>query len=126
VQQLKGLEISFSSSIYAEKLSSRPDYQNSYGQGSNQNYNEGFIGNWGSPFKDKAAEVNAASGGILNYDQVENVRTRIKFRYPGLFPDLPDSIPYQAYDILDDFFQTGMLFENSLNINGGDAKIILL
>jgi len=118
----KGLEVSYSTSYSQEKISSLPDYQNSYGQGSNQNYNGGFIGNWGAPFGPKAAAVNAASGGILNYAIVDKVPTQLKIRYPGLFPELPDQIDYKAYDILSSFFETGKLVENSLSVSAGDAK----
>jgi len=43
----KGLEVTYNSSYSMEKISSIPDYQNTYTQGSNQtSYNGGFIGNW--------------------------------------------------------------------------------
>ena len=118
----KGLEVSYNVSYNTESISSIPDYQDKYGQGSNQNYNGGFIGNWGGPFADQAAIVNAQSGGILNYPIQRFVPTQIKTRYPGLFPNLPDSLEYKGYDIIDNFFKTGVLVENSLNISAGDAK----
>lgn len=118
----KGLEVSYSVSYNAEQVSSLPEYQNAYGQGSNQNYNGAFIGNWGAPFADQANKVNTASGGLLKYPIINEVPTQIKIRYPGLFPDVPDNIPYKAYDILGSFFQTGNMLENSLNVNAGDGK----
>jgi len=118
----KGLEVNYSSSYNAEQISSLPEYQNAYGQGSNQNYNGGFIGNWGAPFAEQARKVNAASGGLLKYPEILKVPTQLKIRYPGLFPDLPDELDYKAYDILNSFFQTGKMVENSVNVNAGDGK----
>jgi len=120
----KGLEVSYSSSYTTEKISSLPDYQNSYGQGSNQNFNNGFIGNWGAPFRAQAELVNANSGGILNYPLVDSVPSRVYQRYPGLFPEtvVPKNLPYKPYDILNAFFKTGFLSENSLNVSAGDSK----
>ena len=118
----KGLEVSYSTSYNAEQVSSLPDYQNAYGQGSNQNYNGAFIGNWGAPFADQARKVNAASGGLLKYPEINYVPTQLKIRYPGLFPNLPDSIQYKAYDLLNAFFKTGNMVENSLNVNAGDGR----
>jgi len=118
----KGLEVNYSVSYNNEQVSSLPDYQNAYGQGSNQNYNGAFIGNWGAPFAAKAREVNAASGGLLKYPEILKVPMQLKVRYPGLFPDLPDELDYKAYDILGGFFQTGNMLENSLNVNAGDGK----
>ncbi len=55
----KGLEVTFNSSFNVEELSGIPDYQDVYTQGSNQVYNGGFIGNWGSPFPNHVDEINA-------------------------------------------------------------------
>jgi TonB-dependent SusC/RagA subfamily outer membrane receptor len=46
----KGMEVTFNTSASVEKIAGLPVYQDVYGQGSNQIYNGGFIGNWGSPF----------------------------------------------------------------------------
>lgn len=118
----KGLEVGYSASYNAEQVASLPEYQNAYGQGSNQNYNGAFIGNWGAPFADQARKVNEASGGLLKYKEILKVPTQIKIRYPGLFPDVPDEIDYKAYDLLNAFFKTGNMVENSLNVNAGDGK----
>ena len=50
-----------------EKISSVPDYQSTYMQGSNQVYNGGYIGNWGQPFPYMVDEINAQYG--TNYTQ---------------------------------------------------------
>ncbi len=63
----KGLEVRYNMSYAQEKISSVPDYQNTYMQGSNQVYNGGYIGNWGQPFPYKVDEINAQYG--TNYTQ---------------------------------------------------------
>ncbi len=58
----KGLEVSYNTSYSIETLGSLPEYQNVYTQGSNQNYNGGFIGNWGAPFPEHVDRLNAQYG----------------------------------------------------------------
>ena len=54
----KGLEVTYSSSYNTEKISGLPDYQDTYMQGSSQNYNGGFLGNWGAPFPSYVDPIN--------------------------------------------------------------------
>ena len=68
----KGLEINFNSSMSWEQISGLPKYQDKYAQGSNQNYNAAFIGNWGSPFGAYADEINAQYAGT-DYTRVDSV-----------------------------------------------------
>lgn len=58
----KGLEVTYNSSFQVEQLSGIPDYQTVYGQGANQVYNGGFIGNWGAPFADQVDRINSVYG----------------------------------------------------------------
>ena len=118
----KKLEVTYTSSYSNEKISSIPDYQSKYGQGSNQNYNGAFIGNWGAPYADQARFLNQRSGGILNYDIMDSVATQLNDRYPGVFPNLPKKLAYRAYDVIDGFFKEGQLVENSVSFAGGNSK----
>jgi TonB-dependent SusC/RagA subfamily outer membrane receptor len=66
----KGLEVSFNSSMNFEEISGLPDYQDVYTQGSNQNYNGGFIGNWGAPFPEYVDQLNQQyHGGTQRYSK---------------------------------------------------------
>ncbi len=143
----KGLEVTFNSSFNVEELSGIPDYQDVYTQGSNQVYNGGFIGNWGSPFPNHVDEINAKYG--TNYTKVYGVYpdgqpypdgtapNPINNRYPGLFPEfvqqytrtdnglvVPVSAPYaiEPHDIIGGFFRQGKIFENALQISSGSDK----
>ena len=64
----KGLEVTYNGSYNVEKVSSLPDYQDIYSQGSNQLYNAGFIGNWGAPFSEYVDQLNAQYG--TNYSKI--------------------------------------------------------
>lgn len=80
---------------YAEGL---PKVQNQYGQGTNGVYNPASSSSWGPKF---GSTPTVANGLLVNGQPV----------------------PYQAYpNNISDFFQTGTISDNSLLINGGDAK----
>ncbi|MBP9873730.1 MAG: SusC/RagA family TonB-linked outer membrane protein [Haliscomenobacter sp.] len=141
----KGLEVTYNSSYQLEQISGIPEYQNVYGQGSNQVYNGGFIGNWGNPFAEHVDRLNSTYG--TNYSKVivpgypEGTVPHplvsggfAGSRFPSVFPELMEPtpgnpsvlraipVPYRPYDIIDPFFQDGQLFENSLNISAGGPE----
>lgn len=131
----KGLEVTYNTSYSTEKISTIPDYQDSYTQGSNQTYNGGFIGNWGSAFPAQVDRINQSLGferysKIIdaNYPAgfVPNPLTGVAYgaaRYKTAFPELLDSkglaVPYELkpYDIIGGFFRQGNVIENSFNIS---------
>ncbi len=108
----KGLEVTFNTSYAIEEVANLPDYQNSYGTGTNFNYSQ-VNGSWGAPFV-----------GARNYAQ----RTTIPHWYDGVigFEELwGTTVPYQAYpDNVEDFFQTGGTLENSINVQGGNERSV--
>ncbi|MFZ4559319.1 MAG: SusC/RagA family TonB-linked outer membrane protein [Saprospiraceae bacterium] len=141
----KGLEVTYNSSYQLEQISGIPEYQNVYGQGSNQVYNGGFIGNWGSPFAQHVDRLNSTYG--TNYSKaivpgypegtVPHPLVSGGFagpRFPSVFPNLMEPtpgnpsvlraipVPYRPYDIVGPFFRDGSLFENSLNIAAGGKE----
>ncbi|MEQ9439669.1 MAG: SusC/RagA family TonB-linked outer membrane protein [Cyclobacteriaceae bacterium] len=139
----KGLEVTYSGSFNVEEISTIPDYQNVYGQGSNQLYNGGFIGNWGAPFANQVDRINAAYG--TNYSKVivdgypegmvphplASTSFAVGQGYPAVFPEFldadgnPIAVPYQPYDIIGGFFEQGRLMENSINITAGSETATL-
>jgi TonB-linked SusC/RagA family outer membrane protein len=139
----KGLEVRYSSSYSQEKISTIPDYQNTYTQGSNQVYNGGFIGNWGTVFPSEVDRIN----GNLGFDrysktidagypagQVPHPLVGVAYgaaRYKNVFPDLLDAngkalgVDLVSHDIIGGFFKTGNVIENGLNISStGDKTTI--
>ena len=134
----KGLEVSFNSSTSVEKVANLPEYQNKYTQGSGQNYNGGFIGNWGAPFPEYVDQINQENyGGEQRYKKVyatgyaegtvPHPLTGVPFgaaRYRSVFPELMDgtralAIPLKSYDFIPAFFNDGLLTENALSFNAG-------
>ncbi len=97
----KGLEVSFSSSYSIEQIGNLPNYQNTYGAGTEFQYRESN-GSWGPPF--------------AWFDSIP-VWTGYKAAYPELFGD---SVAYVAYpDNIKDLFRNGQVVDNSITIQGG-------
>ncbi|RIV19351.1 SusC/RagA family TonB-linked outer membrane protein [Fibrisoma montanum] len=141
----KGLEVNFNSSYSVENVSSIPDYQNTYTQGSNQTYNGGFIGNWGTVFPAEVDRVNAALGfdryskiidpdfpaGTIPHPLVDATVPYGAARYQTAFPELlqPNgrgiAVPLVPHDIIGGFFRTGKVLENGIQINSTGDKTSL-
>ncbi|HLL95530.1 MAG TPA: SusC/RagA family TonB-linked outer membrane protein [Spirosoma sp.] len=139
----KGLEVTYNGSYSVEKISTIPDYQNSYTQGSNQQYNGGFIGNWGTAFPAEVDRINAALGfdrytktivegypeGTVPHPLVGVPYTAA--RYLSIFPEFLDAsgkaipVPLQPYDIIGGFFKQGSVVENGINISSTGDKTSL-
>jgi TonB-linked SusC/RagA family outer membrane protein len=91
-------EIVASTSYSLQNEEGLPKVQNLYGQGSTGIYNPASGNSWGPKF---GATPSVANGLLVNGQPV----------------------PYQAYpNNINDFFQQGTISDNSLVINGGDAK----
>jgi TonB-linked SusC/RagA family outer membrane protein len=102
----KGLEVTLVTSYATEKISNLPDYQNTYGNGSNFQFSNAN-GSWGSRF-----------------DSQDSIPVWAPYlaAYPELFP-ASGNMKYQAYpNNVKDLFRTGVIKENSLSIAGGDDK----
>ncbi len=90
----KGLEVSLNSSYTVQEVSKLPDYQNTYGQGADGIFNNGFFGTWGPAFDSEVNEVTDHFG---------------------------NRVPFQAYpNNVEDFYETGALVENSLLVRTGN------
>ncbi len=101
----KGMEITAKSSVSFETIANLPDYQNEFGAGSQQGYSNSN-GSWGPAFRD-----------------LDSIPAWVTYKtaYPELFPS--DNVAYRAYpNNVKDLFRTGMVYENSVGFQGGDAK----
>ncbi|MGN6437923.1 MAG: SusC/RagA family TonB-linked outer membrane protein [Agriterribacter sp.] len=97
----KGLEVSYSTSYSVENVANLPEYQNSYGTGSQLNAGGGSNGSWGAKF-----------------GTIDSVPTWAP--YADL---LGPKVAYRAYpDNVKSLFRTGNVIENSVSINGGNEK----
>ena len=95
----KKFEVSLNTGVYFEKIANLPEYQNTYGNGTNFNYNNAN-GSWGARF-----------------DSLETIPT-----WPNLLNAFPDqfgpTVPYVAQpDNVKDLFKTGFVADNSVNIS---------
>lgn len=107
----KGYSVTLNTSYAVEQIASLPDYQNSYGQGSNFVIG-GANGSWGAPFTEGATMDMYAA---------------IAAEYPDLakelYPDLNGKIPYQAYpNNVKNLFRTGNVWDSSLNVQNVNDK----
>ncbi|HEX5026890.1 MAG TPA: SusC/RagA family TonB-linked outer membrane protein [Agriterribacter sp.] len=97
----KGLEVSYSSSYSVENIANLPEYQNSYGTGSQLNAGGSSNGSWGAKF-----------------GTIDSVGTWSPYREL-----LGPKVAYRAYpDNVKSLFKTGNVIENSISVNGGDDK----
>jgi len=89
-------EVTFSSSANWQKIAFLPEFQTSYGQGSQNIYNNQSTNSWGPKFGSVPTVIQGGTG---------------------------KEVPYQAYpNNIKDFFNTGSFLQNSLNLAGGDEN----
>lgn len=106
----KGLEITVQSGYTATKISGLPDYQNKYGTGTGFVYGQ-VNGSWGQAFP-----------GAVPYP-VAVTEIPLWTAIAAAYPNMPATVPYQAYpNNVKDFFNTGNLWDNSIQIQGGNEK----
>ncbi|WP_346084036.1 SusC/RagA family TonB-linked outer membrane protein [Sphingobacterium ginsenosidimutans] len=87
-------EVTFSSSANWQRVGFLPELQTSYGQGSQNIYNNQSTLSWGPKFGSVPTVIQGGTG---------------------------KEVPYQAYpNNIKDFFNTGSFYQNSLNLAGGD------
>ncbi len=99
------LSITVSQQYYVNQIVGLPDFQNSYGQGSDNVPNVGFVGNWGGRFDDNFMVPGHLAQG----------------RFADVFPDLQGDVLYQAYpNNIKDFFNNGSGANTSLL---GNARV---
>jgi TonB-linked SusC/RagA family outer membrane protein len=96
-RNMKGkTEITVNSSFNVQNVYGLPEYQNDYGQGTQNNFNNTSTNSWGPKF-----------GGALT--QVTTLQN--------------ETVPYQAYpNNVKDFYRQGSILQNSFNIASGDEK----
>ena len=109
----QGLEITYNGSVGFETIANLPDYQNTYGTGTNFQYQQAN-GSWGAPFI-----------GTQPYANTDSIMHWYNGR-PGMEEFWGVMVPYRAYpDNVRNLFETGMYYDNSLTINGGTENSAL-
>ena len=109
----KGLEMTYNGSFAVENIANLPDYQNTYGTGTNFAYQQAN-GSWGAPF--------IGTKPYANLDSIPHWYDGI----PGMEKYWGTMVPYRAYpDNVKDLFRTGQIVDNSITINGGNENSAL-
>ena len=109
----KGMEVTYSTTYGIEKIANIPNFQNSYGTGSNFNYTAAN-GSWGPPFI-----------GERPYATLDSIPHWYAGR-PGMGEYVGKRVAYRAYpNNVKDFFETGSVFENSISMTGGNEKSVI-
>jgi len=102
----KKLEISLSQSFFANKISSLPDYQSSYGGGFELAPSLAFS-NWGAHFN------NPPDSFTHPY-----ARTSLNVAFPGY---IGAKYSYEPYNSVETFFRTGLISTTSVGVAGGNG-----
>jgi len=103
----KKFEITFSQSVYATQINNLAEYQNLYGQGSDNVPNPEFVGNWGGRF-DAGLSIAHPYAALWGDE----------------FPEFADlEIPYEAAENnVKDFFRTGLGHSTNVNVSGSPGQ----
>ena len=124
---VKKTEITVSSSLFANEIASMPNYQNEYGGGFDQSFGW-FFSNWGPAFEEggsagwgnqPAITVGANGNPVLEHPfSTASSATGI----PAAFPEYAGrEYDWKPYDGVKDFFRTGIIKNNSINIRGASS-----
>ena len=129
-------EVTVNTSYFSNELAMKPEYQNQYGNGFNQNFGW-YFSNWGPSFDEggpagwgKQSQINGAvSGqpGFLKHPYNSNLNARFLAR--DLLPLIglsEDSLwEWKPYDSTGDLFQPGSIVNTNINFRGqsDDGKV---
>ncbi|TAE32938.1 MAG: SusC/RagA family TonB-linked outer membrane protein [Cytophagales bacterium] len=104
----KGLEVSYNTSYSTEKIASSPEYQTTYGQGTEGDTRLGVFGSWGAA-----------------YSAIDSIPHPLSTRYGAVFPELVGKrVKYEPFgqSNYDNFYKRGSVYENAINLQGGSEK----
>ncbi len=114
----KKMEVSFSQSTYFTQIASLPDYQNNYGNGFDNNFQEAFS-NWGPNFDTRGTQGISSDGTVPHPYSQYGAEV-----FPQFFDSTGDAIniKYEPKNNVKPFFTTGIVNTTSVNIGGrGDS-----
>lgn len=108
IKSKKGLEISYNTSYSTEKIASSPEYQTTYGQGTEWDTRLGVFGSWGAP-----------------YSAIDSIPHPLANRFGAVFPEfVGKKVKYEPFgqSNYDNFYERGHVYENAISIQGGGEK----
>lgn len=113
-------QISFSTSLSMDKMSRKPELQSTYAQGSGGKYQPTGQSSWG-PLISELANDPTYGGNANGHPGKYYVQQLGKANGTGMEDEANWVIP-QSYDNTGDFFQTGYVWNNSLNVQQANDK----
>ena len=113
-------QISFSTSLSMDKMSRKPELQSTYAQGSGGKYQPTGQSSWG-PLISELANDPTYGGNANGHSGKYYVQQLGKANGTGM-EDAANWVTPQAYDNVGDFFQTGYVWNNSLNVQQANDK----
>lgn len=105
----KKFEVTVDQSFFANDIASLPDDQDSWGNGFH-NFASAAFSNWGANFNERTANDGVAADGTIAHPYDRAALRDVLPQYTGA------RYNYQAYDNLQNFFQTGLIASTSVNI----------
>ena len=122
-------EITVNTSYFVNELAMKPDYQNQYGNGFNQNFGW-YYSNWGPSFDKEGpagwGKQNSINGtvsgqpGYLKHPYNSNLNARFLARdlLPLLGLSMDSLWEWKPYDSVGDLFQPGDIINTNINFRG--------
>ena len=122
-------EITVNTSYFVNELAMKPDYQNQYGNGFNQNFGW-YYSNWGPSFDKEGpagwGKQNSINGtvsgqpGYLKHPYNSNLNARFLSRdlLPLLGLSMDSLWEWKPYDSVGDLFQPGDIINTNINFRG--------
>lgn len=111
------MSVTLSQSYFNTQIASLPDYQTNYGVGFHQNFGF-FFSNWGPHFNTRGGRGIAADGTVPH-----PLSTLTDPSLKAQFPEYNGArYPYQNYNGTEEFFQSGHVWNSSVQIQGGNDR----
>ena len=129
-------EVTVNTSYFTNELAMKPEYQNQYGNGFNQNFGW-YFSNWGPSFDEggpagwgKQSQINGTTSGqpgFLKHPYNSNLNARFLSRdlLPLLGLSMDSLWEWKPYDSVGDLFQPGSIINTNVNFRGSsdDGKV---
>ncbi|MCB0639728.1 MAG: SusC/RagA family TonB-linked outer membrane protein [Lewinella sp.] len=105
----KKFEVTIDQSFFANDIASLPEDQDSWGNGFH-NFASAAFSNWGANFNERTANDGVAADGTILHPYSRSALATALPQYQGA------RYAYEAKDNLEQFFQTGLIANTSVNI----------
>ena len=122
-QKGSGLSVNFTSQVAFDRVTTSPNLQSLYAQGTRGSYrdpNTGASGSWGPRISDLEYSTDQDHPDAPSSSAFDNDGNYLFDRNGFLVSSGGNNGPANTYDNLNDFYQTGKTFTNSLSISGGN------